>query len=114
MDPESWQAQMARVKEMQRLCIEELTKTEMTLTPRDLYFEIFGGRHLYEHAQKMNLPDFSVFNNFVADPYRYYLKTFSQQDLDNLAPWECTQRSGETDEMFVRRRTFYEKMRQTP
>jgi len=77
MDEGSWQAQYERVRMMQEICLSELEKATITLTPRDLYFKIFGGEHLWKIAQEKGYPPLIAFNNLVSDPYQHILKDFS-------------------------------------
>lgn len=74
---ESWNAQRERLEEMQLLFQEELKKEQITLTPREVYFKIFGGEHLWKIAQEKNYPAMMAFNNLISDPYQHIVKDFS-------------------------------------
>jgi len=76
----SWNAQMERLKIMQELATRELEKASSTLTPRDVYFAIFGGEPLWEMAQKKKYPATIAFNNLISDPYQHILKDFGNPD----------------------------------
>ena len=77
IEKEAWNAQLERVKMMQELCIHELTKDAISLSPRSLYFAMFGGKHLWELAQEKRYPAIIAFNNLVSDPCQHILKDFS-------------------------------------
>lgn len=85
MDQQCWAAQLQRVKKMQDICRSELEKEVGMLTPRDLYFKLFGGEHLWKIAQEKRYPAMVAFNNFVSDPYQHIVKNFS--DLSSIP--EC-------------------------
>lgn len=80
MDKESWQAQLERVKRMQEIVRSELSKPSITLTPRDLYFDLFGGRGLWEIAQAKHYPALVAFNNLISDPYQHIVKDFAHPE----------------------------------
>lgn len=73
---QSWYAQLERVKQMQEAVQNK------TLTPRDLYFLLFGGEHLWKIAQEKRYPAMIAFNNFISDPYQHILKDFA--DLSKI------------------------------
>lgn len=77
IDQKAWQAQYERVEQIQALIKNELVKSYPTLTPRDLYFTLFGGEHLWKIAQEKRYPAMIAFNNLISDPYQYLLKDFS-------------------------------------
>lgn len=76
MNTASWTAQLERVRIMQETCRHELNRDRITLTPRDLYFSIFGGEHLWKLAQAKRYPATVAFNNLISDPYQHLLKDF--------------------------------------
>jgi hypothetical protein len=47
----AYEAQKERVKMMADLFQQELGKNDITLTPRDLFFHLFGGKEVYERLQ---------------------------------------------------------------
>lgn len=69
MHPDSIAAQKERVAMLQRLSVEALSKPKIEASPRDFYFEIFGGRDLYEMIRAKRYPDLFTFNQLVGDPY---------------------------------------------
>ena len=48
-------AQKERVNLLQKLAKEELAKPTITITPRDLYFELFDGKELFNIARGKKL-----------------------------------------------------------
>lgn len=80
MDKESWQAQFDRLKLMQEIAKTELGKPGITLTPRDFYFELFGGRNLWKIAQEKHYPALVAFNNLISDPYQHIVKDFDHPE----------------------------------
>jgi hypothetical protein len=78
---ESWNAQLERVQQMQEFARQELQKESPELTPRDLYFMIFGGEHLFKIAKEKNYPAIIAFNNLISDPYQHILKDFAHPEL---------------------------------
>ncbi|WP_059359939.1 hypothetical protein [Parachlamydia acanthamoebae] len=74
---DSWCAQLERLEVMQNLARLELEKEEISLTPRDVYFALFGGEDLWKLAEQENYPDLIISNNLVSDPYQHVIKDFS-------------------------------------
>lgn len=98
IDLRSWQAQYERVKQIQTLIKNELEKPFPTLTPRALYFSLFGGEHLWKIAQEKHYPAMIAFNNLISDPYQYLLKDFANPQAIPISkrlsePKENTQES---------------------
>jgi hypothetical protein len=69
-----------RINKLQNLAANELAETSITKSPRDFYFEIFGGRKLYQIAKRKNYPDMHIFNSIIGCPYRHVLKDFSEPE----------------------------------
>lgn len=76
---EAREAQLKRVKTMQVCCKEELIKQEITLTPRDLFFEICGGQDLYKLGKEKGYADLHIFAYLISDPYHYAQKDFADR-----------------------------------
>ncbi len=62
-------AQIERVEAMQVLCREALEQEPITLTPRELFFDLFGGREIFEEAKRKGYPDTTAFIRAVSHPY---------------------------------------------
>lgn len=72
-------AQMERLYILQDLAQKELDQKEITLTPRKVFFEIFGGEELFNIAIKKGYNPLIIFNNVIS-PYRAEFKDLSQPD----------------------------------
>lgn len=77
---ECLEAQKERFFTIQKICQEQLQLTDITLTPRDLYFYLFGGRHLYETALKKGYPSLVIFNQVIGDPLQHSMIDFSRPE----------------------------------
>ncbi len=73
-------AQKERVTRLRELAEIELAKATVTMTPRDMYFDIYGGRALFEMATKKYYPSIVIFNNIVGSSYRTEFKDLSLPD----------------------------------
>lgn len=73
---DAWKAQYERIVRMQLFADQGLMRKVVEATPRDLYFTLFGGRHLWELAVKKGFPDMITANNLVSDPYQHILKDY--------------------------------------
>jgi hypothetical protein len=80
LHPDTLTAQKERFEKLQQMSRDELAKTEITATPRDFFFSIFGGRELYWLAKEKQFPDIVAFTQVVSDPYNYTIKDFSQPE----------------------------------
>ena len=61
ISPESWDRQRERVEKMIQLFQMELAKATPTLAPRDLFFEVFGGREDYSEGCKRGFNPWHIF-----------------------------------------------------
>lgn len=77
---ESLASQVERLKMLQEFARKELEKESPTSTPRDLYFAIFGGEHLWKIAKLNRYPALIAFNNLISDPYQHLLKDFGDPE----------------------------------
>ncbi len=65
INPACLSAQKERLDIIQKLC-----RDSCPVTPRDIYFAIFGGRDIYLLAKEKGYPDITCFNNVISDPYQ--------------------------------------------
>lgn len=65
--PISYQAQEKRIAKMMELFESELKKPSPTLTPRDLFFEVFGGRENFEYWNRIHEHKHSPWHVFEYD-----------------------------------------------
>jgi hypothetical protein len=77
---EAVDAQLERIQIIQKMCKEELQKEKLQLTPRDLFFEICGGKHLLEIGKQKGYPYMLMFAHLISDPYHYAQKDYSNHD----------------------------------
>jgi len=68
-----------RVELIQKQCMQALQKNTL-LTPRDVYFTIFGGRELYHLAKQKGYSDLAAFNNIISDPYQHVIKDYTRPE----------------------------------
>ncbi|MBA2368678.1 MAG: hypothetical protein H0V82_06605 [Candidatus Protochlamydia sp.] len=108
MDHESWEAQAKRVRLMQKICRDELKKKTISLTPRELYFSLFGGKHLWEIAQEKKYPALIAFNNLVSDPYQHVVKNFA--DPNSIAISTRLEEPKENSQESIDIMNFFRKM----
>jgi len=93
-------AQTERLERLQELAQQELLKPAIELTPRDLYFELFDGRELFDLARQRRQPFLKIFSGIIGNAYRHYFKDLSRirghrgrtssvdlLDLSNPASW---------------------------
>jgi hypothetical protein len=78
--PEAWKAQRNRLEVMLAFAKSELSKAAVTGTPRDLYFSIFGGSHLWKIGIDRDIPDLIIANQLVSDPYQHTVKDFGDPE----------------------------------
>ncbi len=52
LSPEAYEAQNQRLQTIIELFNQELNKPEITLTPRELFFQVFGGREYYQQVKE--------------------------------------------------------------
>ena len=65
---DSYRAQEERIEKLIALFKNELTKNEVTLTPRKLFFEILGGAEKYNsYIQEENLTPWQIFEFCMGD-----------------------------------------------
>lgn len=77
---EAIDAQIERVQGIQQRCVEELQGSTIQLTPRELFFHLFGGKHLYEIGKQKGYPDLLIFAHLISDPYQYSQKDFANNE----------------------------------
>lgn len=68
ISPEAVKSQFARIQAMQAKCQEALD-LNINLNPRELFFDIFGGREVYGIAKRKGYTDFDAFTQAVSHPY---------------------------------------------
>jgi hypothetical protein len=108
IDEESWQAQYKRVKLMQEACKDALGEQDISFTPRDLYFLLFGGKHLWKMAQEKQYPSILAFNHLISDPYQHILKDFAHPD--SIPSFNQLEEPLETTQESIDLLNFYRKM----
>jgi hypothetical protein len=74
------QAQKERLLKIQEICKQQLKLPEISLTPRDLYFYLFGGEHLYQLARERGYPPIVIFNQVIGDPLQHSMIDFSRPE----------------------------------
>ncbi len=77
---ECLQAQKERLLKIQEICKQQLELPEISLTPRDLYFYLFGGKHLYKLARERGYPPIIIFNQVIGDPLQHSMIDFSRPE----------------------------------
>ncbi|MDB2613563.1 hypothetical protein N9Y92_00200 [Chlamydiales bacterium] len=76
-------AQFERLEVIQSLAKKAL-QTNKPLTPREIYYQIYGGEHLYHHGKSLGYPDSIIFNHIISDPYQHVIKNYL--DLSESKP----------------------------
>jgi hypothetical protein len=66
---EALDAQMERLKSIQAKCEQALQQDPIVLTPRELFFDLFGGYEVYKVAKEKGYPDTEAFIRAVSHPY---------------------------------------------
>lgn len=56
------EAQFERIELMQTLCRKALSEEKISLTPRELFLQVFNLKASYEHSKRMGWPDFPLFD----------------------------------------------------
>lgn len=85
LSPEVYQAQTSRLETIISCFNEELRKEEVTLTPRELFFRLFGGKQHYEYIQQSsNLTPIELFEFHLAEMGRdcWYEKSPGVEGID--------------------------------
>ena len=73
-------AQRARLDALRSFAEVELKKDVITSTPRDVYFQIFGGKELFDLAMTKNYSPIAAFNNIVGSAYRHEFKDLAHPE----------------------------------
>lgn len=87
MSEGSWAAQRERLEKMQELAKDHLAQSQITLTPRDMFFELFGGRHLWDITRQKGFPAPIAFAHAISDPYQQNNKDPEHPENIPESPW---------------------------
>lgn len=82
IEKEALDAQKERLTAIQKLCAAP------DLTPRTLYFALFGGEEMWEAARKKGYPALVAFNNIISDPYKHIVNSFIDTDFPSCPFFE--------------------------
>lgn len=80
--PASLDAYAERIHALQEIARKSIAANECP-TPRDVYFQLFGGDALYRHAREKGYGDLTIFSQLVGSPYvvgRKLMESFSQPE----------------------------------
>lgn len=105
MEKEGIDALRKRVILIQEICSHAL-QTKISITPREMYFRLFGGRKLYDAALMFGISPIEIFDQVLGNPYPNF-ESFSdiEKSLESLKEF-VIDKSRTKEEIALMKRNF--------